>query len=121
MKSHRVARFNASSGEIADIIARYRASGLGLKAFALEEGLPPGRLHYWIYQKPGRRRGQRPIRPTPAAAAPGFQEVKLPSRLELGCAWAAEVGLPGGIAVRFSASASAQWIGSVVQALQRPC
>jgi hypothetical protein len=121
MKSHRVASFNASSNEIAAIIARYRASGLGLKAFALEAGLPPGRLHYWIYQKPAGVTGRRSTQPTSAAAAPVFQEVKLPSRPEWGCLWAAEVGLPGGIAVRFSASASAQWIGSVVQALQPPC
>lgn len=121
MKSHRVARFNASSNEIANIIARYRASGLGLKAFALEEGLPLGRLHYWIYQKPARVTGQRPSQPSLAAGAPVFQEVKLPSRPDWGSGWAAEVGLPGGVAVRFSASASAEWIGSVIQALQRPC
>ena len=121
MKSHRAASFNASSKEIANIIARYRASGLGLKAFALEAGLPPGRLHYWIYQKPAGVTGRRPTKPTPAAAAPAFQEVKLPSRPQWDCLWTAEVSLPGGIAVRFSASASAEWIGSVVQALQRPC
>jgi hypothetical protein len=121
MKSHRVPSFKASSDEIATIIARYRASGLGLKAFALEEGLPPGRLHYWIYQKPTGTSGRRPAKPTPAAVAPVFQEVKLPSRPEWGCGWATEIGLPGGIAVRFSANASAEWIGSVVQALQRSC
>ena len=121
MKRHRVPRFNASSDEIAPIIARYRASGLGLKDFALEEGLPPGRLHYWIYQKPAGALGRRPATPRPAAHAPVFQEVKLPSKPEWGCGWATEVGLPGGIAVRFSARASAEWIGSVVQALHRPC
>jgi hypothetical protein len=121
MKSHRAVSFNASSNEIANVIARYRASGLGLKTFALEEGLPPGRLHYWVYQKPVRLRGRRLTQPTPAAAAPVFQEVKLPSRTEWGCGWVAEVGLPGGVAVRFSASASAEWISSVVQALKRPC
>ena len=121
MKSHRAAGFNGSSHEIANIIGRYRASGLGLKAFALKEDLPPGRLHYWVYQKPAGVRGQRPTQPAAAATTQVFQEVKLPWRPEWGCGWAAEVGLPGGMAVRFSASASAQWIGSVVQALQRPC
>ncbi len=120
MKNHRVASFNASINDICDIIARYRASGLGLKAFALKEGLPPGRLHYWIYQRPTRTAGHRPSQ-APLSVAPVFQEVKLPSRPEWGYGWVAEVGLPGGMAVRFSASASAQWIGSVVQALQRPC
>ena len=121
MKSHRVPSFNASSNENATIIARYRASGLGLKAFALEEGLPPGRLHYWIYQKSTGAWGRRPAKPTQAAIALVFQEVELPSKLEWGCSWATEIGLPRGIAVRFSASASAEWIGSVVQVLQRPC
>ena len=121
MKRHRVPSFNASSNEIATIIARYRASGLGLKTFALKEGLPPGRLHYWIYQKSAGASGRWPAKPTPAAVAPVFQEVKLPSRPEWGCSWATEIGLPGGIAARFSASASAKWIGSVVQALQRSC
>ncbi len=121
MKSHRVASFNASSNEIANIIARYRASGLGLKAFALNEGLPPGRLHYWIYQKPTGTTGHRPTQARPATSAPVFQEVKLPSRPEWGHGWAAEIGLPGGLAVRFSASASAEWVGSVVQALKQSC
>ena len=84
--------------------------------------MPPGRLHYWIYQKPAEVTGRRPTqRSLLAAAAPVFQEVKLPSRPEWGCGWAAEVGLPRGMAVRFSASASAEWIGSVVEALERPC
>src|ERR1035437_541596 len=121
MKSHRVPCFNGSSNEIATIIARYRASGLGLKAFAVEEGLPPGRLRYWIYQKPARASVRRPAKPTQAAVAPMFQEVKLPAKPQWGCSWATEVGLPEGIAVRFSASASAEWSGSVVQALRRPC
>ena len=83
MKTHRAASFDASSNEIAKTIARYRASGLGLKAFALEAGLPPGRLHYWIYQKSGVT-GRGPTQPTPTAAAAVFQEVKLPSQPEWG-------------------------------------
>jgi hypothetical protein len=121
MKSHQAASINASSREITRIIARYRASGLGLKAFALKEGLSPGRLHYWVYQKSAGVRGRRPTQPTPAASVPVFQELKLPSRPGGGSGWAAEVGLTGGIAVRFSAGASAEWVGSVVQALKRPC
>jgi hypothetical protein len=121
MKSHRTARFPASSQERAHVLARYRASGLGLKAFALKEGLPPGRLHYWVYQKSAGASSRRPARPTPAAATLGFQEIPLPCRPEGGGEWAAEVALAGGLAVRFSASASAEWLASVVQALRRPC
>jgi hypothetical protein len=111
----------SSIKEIGAVVAAYRQSGLGLSRFAQEHGIPPGRLHYWVYQKPTGVRGRRPTQPTPTVAAPVFQEVKLPSRPEWGCDWAAEVGLPGGMAVRFSARASAEWIGSVVQALQGPC
>lgn len=121
MKRDRDRSYHASSDAIAKVIARYRASGLGLKAFALEEGLPPGRLHYWIYQKSAGLTERGRSLPTPAAAAPGFQEVKLAYRPECGGDWAAEVVLAGGIAVRFSASASVEWMASVVQALQRPC
>lgn len=121
MQRHQVASFHASSNEITAVIARYRASGLGLKAFALKEGLPAGRLHYWVYQKPAEATGRRPRPPTPAALAPVFQEVELPFRPEGDGGWVAEVGLPDGVAVRFGARASAQWIGSVVQALKRPC
>lgn len=121
MKSDRLASCNARSNEIDQIIARYRASGLGLRAFALKEGMPPGRLHYWVYQKPAGVTARRATQPRAAVAAPVFQEVTLSSRPEWGCGWAVEVGLPGGRAVRFSASVSAEWIGAVVQALQRPC
>jgi len=120
MKTHRATGIKASSNEIANIIARYRASGLGLKAFASKEGVPPGRLHYWIYQKPASTAGRRPS-PATLAVAPVFQEVKFPSQPEWGYGWAAEVGLPGGLAVRFSASVSTEWIGAVVQTLKRPC
>jgi hypothetical protein len=106
-----------SSQEIAALIARYRASGLALKRFARERGLPPGRLHYWLYQK------HRPPSPKRSgmASAPVFQEVKLAACAPLISSWAAEVSLPQGVAVRFSAAALPAWIGAVVQALQRPC
>jgi hypothetical protein len=102
------------------LIARYRRSGLSLAEFARAERLPPGRLHYCIYQKhrPGAAaHGPRGGRP---AATPAFQEVRLASGLGL-VSWAAEVSLPAGLAVRFSATAAPGWVGAVVQALQRPC
>jgi hypothetical protein len=117
--------------EIAALISRYRASGLALKDFAREQGLPAGRLHYWLYQK------HRPAAPTrsgvafappggsprrsPFSGAPAFQEVKLATGVPLLGSWAAEISLPRGMAVRFSTAAQPGWIGAVVQALQRPC
>ena len=107
--------------EIAATISRYRASGLGLERFAREHGIPPGRLHYWLYQKqPGEGSSRRGHSAKPAGT-PVFQEIKLAARSESVENWAAEVNLPRGIAVRFSPRVTAEWIGSVVQALQRPC
>jgi len=116
-----VARRVGAAEPISALIARYRRSGLSLAEFARAERLPPGRLHYWIYQKP--RLGAVAHRPRGGcpAATPAFQEVRLASGLGLVTSWAAEVSLPAGLAVRFSATAAPGWVGAVVQALQRPC
>jgi len=100
--------------EIGDWISRCRASGLGLGAFAARHGLAKSRLHYWVYDKRYAKLA-KPLVPVPL-----FQEVKLAGGLALSN-WAAEVSLSSGVAVRFSAAATPEWIGSVVQALQRPC
>lgn len=111
-----------SHDTISALIKAYRASGLGLARFARQQGISPGRLHYWVYNK-----GQtQPLKvnraPVPARASlPVFQEVRAETLLPRISPWAAEVSLARGLAVRFSATASADWIGSVVQALQRPC
>jgi transposase-like protein len=107
-----------SPAEISKVVARYRQSGLGVVQFAHEQGIPPGRLHYWIYQKGRTRRGE-PQRAS--LAKPVFQELKVATMLPVVDSWGAEVNLPGGLAVRFSQQATAEWIGSVVQALRRPC
>lgn len=100
--------------EITDWIARYRASGIGLRDFAAQHGLSKNRLHYWVYAK-GHARLSKP--PVPASL---FREVKLADGLAW-ANWTAEVSLCSGLTVRFSAAASADWIGSVVAVLQRPC
>ena len=111
----------AGSREIARLIASYRESGLGLERFARQQRIPPGRLHYWLYQK------DRAPKPTFSAkvreieAAPVFQEVKLDPGSLLNQRWAAEVSLTGGLSIRFSATATPDWIGTIIQTLQRPC
>ena len=105
------------SQEMTVLISRYRASGLGLERFAQEQGIPYGRLHYWLYQK---RRAKAPKPPT-QTPTPVFHEVRLTSSLPVATGWAAEISLPGGLAIRFSAAASPGWIGSVVSTLQEPC
>ena len=109
---------NYSSQEIFELIGRYRASGLGVVRFARQHGIPPGRLHYWIYQKGSNR---PPTTANPSASAPLFQEVKVAAMLPGVGAWAAEVSLSRGPTIRFSATATPGWIGLVVQALQQPC
>jgi hypothetical protein len=110
-----------SGNEVARLIARYRASGLALKRFARENGLPPGRLHYWLYQKHRAAAPRQVSKPLRTVVRPVFQEVKLTTGASLVEGWAAEVQLPQGMAVRFSATAMPTWIGSVIQALQGPC
>jgi hypothetical protein len=107
-----------SSTEISKVLTRYRRSGLGAVQFAQEHGIPPGRLHYWIYQK-GRTKSRRPVQAS--ASKPVFQELNVGTMLPVVDGWVAEVNLPGGLAIRFSQKAVAEWIGSVVQALRRPC
>ena len=107
-----------SLAEISRVLARYRQSGQGVVEFAQEQGIPPGRLHYWIYQK-GRTRPHQPLRPS--VPKPIFQELKVAAMLPAIDSWVAEVNLPGGLAVRFSQKATVEWIGSVVQVLRRPC
>jgi hypothetical protein len=101
--------------QIAGWIARYQTSGLGLKRFGQQHGIPANRLHYWVYQK----RRSLPMHSLPAI--PVFQEVKLPPCLPGTDRWAAEVSLARGLVIRFSAGTSPSWMGSVVEALQRPC
>jgi transposase-like protein len=107
-----------SPAEISKILARYRQSGRGVVQFAKEQGIPPGRLHYWIYQK-GRTRRSEPRRVS--VSKPVFQELKVATMLPVIDSWVAEVNLPGGLAVRFSQTATAEWIGSVLQALRQLC
>ncbi len=99
------------------MISRYRASNLGLKQFAQEHGIPAARLHYWVYQK-GRSKARKHW---PMVPAPVFQEVKIAACIPPVESWAAEISLPKGLAIRFSAAAMPAWIGSVVETLQRPC
>ena len=115
MKFNLNGRQASAPEEMEDWVCRYRASGMGLQHFAREHGLAATRLHYWVYGR-GRTRAVRTN-----SGAPLFQEVKLPEGLPLPASWAAEISLPEGVAVRFSAGAAPVWIGAVVQALRRPC
>jgi len=109
-----------SSRDIPALIASFRESGLGLEGFARKHGIPPGRLHYWLYQK-YRTLGAKPSR-NGSGADPGpmFQEVKLDPSAWM-ANWAAEVSLESHLSIRLSATAEPAWIGAVIQALRRSC
>jgi transposase-like protein len=118
MKNGISRREEFSPAEISKVLERYRRSGLGAVQFAQEHGIPPGRLHYWIHQK-GRSKSRRPL--LAAASKPVFRELEVATMLPVVDGWVAEVKLPDGLAVRFGPNVRAEWIGSVVQALRRPC
>jgi len=114
MKRHANEHRDFTPQEIGQWISRYRASGMGLGAFAEQHNLSKNRLHYWVYDKRYSKLAKPPV------PAPLFREVKLAGGLTM-LNWAAEVSLSSGVAVRFSAATTPEWISSVVQALQRPC
>jgi len=121
MKHDSNGHIERSSQKVAAILSRYRASGLGLARFAQEEGIPTGRLHYWLYQKHRAGGRWRSAKEVELVSAPVFQEVKLAGCLPPSAGWAVEISLPNGVVSRFNPTTSPAWIGTVVQALQRPC
>jgi len=107
--------------EMAAAVRAYRRSGQGLKRFAREHGIPPGRLHYWAYQKDRDPKPRSRIKGRRSAPRGIFQEVKLEAGSALIESWAAEVSLATVGNVRFNGTARPDWIRAVVQSLQQPC
>lgn len=111
----------STSEDVAVVVAAYRQSGLSLKEFAEERRIRPGQLHYWVYQK-NQEAKPRALANKPATSGTAvFQEVKLEAGSALLQSWAAEVSLARGLNVRFNGTARPDWIGAVIQTLQRPC
>lgn len=94
-------------------VAEYRASGLGLKQFAQENGLKASQLHYWVYGA-----GRTCVA---QATKPVFREVMIPAALPMAPAWSAEIALPDGLRVRLSPGTDVAWVSSLVESLRRPC
>lgn len=114
MNSKRAGQRSDSVAERNEWVARYRASGLGLKRFAAEHGLRPGQLHYWVYQR-------RATRPPIGPAAPVFQELSVPSVAAARSPWRAEIGLPDGTTVRLDGHADVSWVSALLASLRAPC
>lgn len=114
MKNDSSAHRRYTSEEISGWVRSYRAGSQSLGDFAVAHGLSRNRLHYWVY-------GRHPL-PSPKAVGvvPVFQELKVTAGLATPN-WAAEIGLPSGTVVRFTAAAAPAWVNSVVAGLRRPC
>ena len=95
------------------MVAKYHASQLSQREFALQHGLKLGIFQQWIY------------RPQSAQAVvrdknPAFQEVSI-TEVPFLNGWAAELQLPRGVALRLNSHASPEWIGALVQKLGQLC
>ena len=115
MKDHFHRRSDFASEERADWVSKYQSSGLGLREFASQHGLPAGRLHYWVYGRAASKRARSvdsPIAPT------RFQE--MPWLPPVGPAWAAEVALDSGVTLRLASSAPVEWTAFLIETLRRP-
>ncbi len=111
-----------NSKEMGAVVAAYRQSGLGLKRFARERGIRTSRRHYWVYQKNQDSKARTvKVKEARNGRTSVFQEVKFEAGSALLPSWAAEVSLAGRLQVRFSGLANPDWIGAVIQTLQRPC
>src|SRR4051812_10513567 len=112
---------NAPIKDLAAVVAAYRQSGQSLKEFALKRGMRAAQLHYWVYHKSEHAKPRSWSQKPPVDQTGVFQELKLETGSALLQSWAAEVNVARGVNARFSGTASPEWIGAVVQALQRPC
>ena len=94
-------------------VAKYRASGMGLRRFAGQHGLRAGQLHYWVY---GRRKPREL-----AERAPVFREVRLAEMSPAPSPWTAEIILPNGTTVRLGRGMEEPGARALVELLRRPC
>ena len=118
MKSDRDRSFHASSNEIANSHCAIPSQRTRTESLCFGGGFAAGAVALLDLPEASRADGPTAIPAETSGGCSGVPGSQAPLRPEWGGGWAAEVALPGGIAVRFSASASAEWIGSVVQALQ---
>jgi hypothetical protein len=95
-------------------VSRYRASELSLQQFAQAQGLRPTQLHYWVYGKRSRGPGGPPL-----------VKARLPEiawgELLPSPAWAAEISLADGAALRVNSAAPPVWVAEVVKQLRGVC
>jgi transposase-like protein len=99
----------------AELLTRYRRSGLSQRDFVQSHGLGLSTLTQWLREERlsgVTRFGQKGSVP--------FQEVTLRPQFRP-TGWAAEVALADGAVLRLSAQADVAWATELFQALRRPC
>ena len=81
--------------EKAEWARRFLESGLSLRKFSAQHGLPRMSLWRWT------NKARDPVVSVTTGAGPGFTEIKLPVGLE--CShWAAELSRPNGVSLRLT-------------------
>jgi hypothetical protein len=113
MNRHSVkSRTQYSAEGRAEVVARFRSSGLTQQAFAQQEGLKWTTFRNWLYERrKAKTRSVAPVR---------LQELDL-GRLLPSHPWGAEIALSNGTVVRVKAGADPAWVQAILQPLSQPC
>mgnify|MGYP001218743180 FL=1 len=99
----------------AELLTRYRRSGLSQRDFVQSHGLGLSTLTKWLREE--RLSG---VKSSGGNGAVPFQEVNLHPQFS-STGWAAEVALTDGAVLRLGAHASVAWATELLHALRRPC
>ena len=104
--------------EMRRVLADWQGSGLTLREFGQQRGIPPSTLSWW--RQVFRRGGEEKMNRAPAANTVVFTEVPQPTKLPR-TASVLEIVLRSGHMVRVPAGADTDTLQRVLQALQTTC
>jgi len=100
------------------VLARWQRSGLTLRGFGQQRGIPPSTLSWW--RQVFRRAGEAEVNGAAAEKPVVFTEVPQPAKVPR-TASVVEIVLHSGHMVRVSAGADTDTLQRVLQALQTTC
>jgi len=100
------------------VLARWQGSGLTLREFGQQRGIPPSTLSWW--RQVFRRAGEEEVSGAPAEKPVVFTEVRQPAKVS-STASVLEIVLHSGHMVRVPAGADTDTLQRVLQALQTTC
>ncbi len=104
--------------EMRRVLARWQRSGLTLREFGQQRGIPASTLSWW--RQVFRRAGEEKMKRAPAVNAVVFTEVPPPAKLPR-TAPVLEIVLHSGHLLRVPAGADTDTLQRVLQALQTTC